>query len=483
MKTTWFIFIGFILSFPSAYAQELSLKDAVNRAKESNLTIQSQRKTEEIVRYETSASKRLYLPSLSLLGGYTHLSNPLEIDLSQIQGSVIEGMSAQNVSTLDHVYTNVVGTPLTQAEKETIYSNTKNTLENNYPDWNVEIAPQDYFTANLILKQPLFLAGALFNTGSIGEANYRKAKIVSEKVNDDVTQHVINSYLENVLLLEVKNSRKVNLEAVEKHLSNAEKLSKQGVIPSYQLYGAQAAVAKAQALYKVAENNYENGLLKLKVLLNFPQDTTIQLVTPWNEISISPDKQSIQNNIHNYSPILRMNNENLHLAKSTLNSRKAEFLPTIFALGELQLYQRNLPVTTPPWMIGAQMKWDIFNGTRTFTRMKASQLSIQEVELNNQMVSNELDLLTSKLYTDATNAFEMYQAQKSTVVLMEKTLNAISKEFSHGLVRSSEVIDAQTALDESRVAASTYLYAYYLALIELYKMEGRLDEFIVNFEK
>lgn len=472
-----------IVLLNNVYAQKLTIGAAVNRAKNSNLTIQSQKKTEEIIRYETSASKRLYLPSLSLVGGYTHLSNPLEIDLSQVQGSVIEGMANQNVSTLDHVYTNVVGTPLTQIEKESIYLNTKTTLENNYPDWSVEIAPQDYFTANLILKQPIFLAGALFNTGSIGESNYRKAKIVTEKVNDDVTQKVINSYLENVLLLEVKNSRRINLGAVEKHAENTEKLSKQGIIPAYQLYGAQAAVSKAKALFKVANNNYENGLLTLKVLLDFPMDTIIELTTPWKEISISPDKQSIHDNVHNYSPILRLNNQNLHLAKSTLNSRKAEFLPTIFAIGEFQLYQRNLPVTTPPWMIGAQMKWDIFNGTRTFIRMKASQLSIQEVELNNRMVSNELNLLTSKLYNDATNAFEMYQAQKSTVILMEKSLDAITKEFSHGLVRSIVVIDAQTTLDESRVAASTYLYAYYLALIELYKMEGRLDEFILNFEK
>ncbi len=483
MKTTWFIFIGFVLSFSSLYAQELSLKDAVKRAGESNLAIQSQKKAEEIVHYETNASKRLYLPSLSLLGGYTHLSNPLEIDLSQVQGSVIEGMSTQNVSTLDHVYTNIVGTPLTQIEKETIYLKTKTTLENNYPEWNVEISPQDYFTANLVLKQPIFLGGSLFNTGSIGEANYRKAKIVTEQVNNSVTQKVVNSYLEIILLSQVEESRKRNLEAVEKHLFNAEKLTEQGIIPAYQLYGAKAAVSKAKALLKVSINNRENGLLTLKVLLDFPMDTTIQLTSTWKDIMLSPDKKSIQKNVQDYSPILRMNHENLHIANSALNSRKAEFLPTIFALGELQLYQRNLPVTTAPWMIGAQMKWDIFNGTRTFTRMKASQLSLQEVSLNNQMVSKELDLLTSKLYTDAMNAFEMYQAQKNTVLLMDQALNAITKEFSHGLVRSVEVLDAQSSLDESRIAESTYLYAYYLALIELYKMEGRLDEFISNFEE
>jgi len=478
-----FSFISVILFFQIGLkAQSLSITEAVKIAQDSNRVIQSQQKAEKVVVETAKIAKRLYMPSVSLLGGYTYMSDPLAIDLGAVQTSVVEGMSYQNVNTLDAVNQQVTGAPLTDAQKQDVYNNTYKTLNEFYPEWNAEIAPQNYFTANLVVKQPLFLGGPLVNSGRIGTAEQRKVQILTEKVSNDISQKVINTYLEIILLEQLKKNRVLSLKAINKHLYNTEKLIEQGIIPAYQVYVAKAAVAKSEALNKVAVNNYHSATLSLNQLLNFPHDAEVELTTKISYIDILPPLSEIQNQAQGYSPIKRINNEELNLANYKYSSNQADFLPTVFALGELQLYQKNLPVITPPWMVGVQMKWDIFNGGRSGARLNASKVMIDQMELNNELIADEINLLTAKLYVKTQNAFEMYDAQKITVKLLTESLKAIKKEYAHGLVRSAQVVDAQAVLDDSKVAESTYLFTYYVSLAELYKLQGKLGEFLQKIE-
>lgn len=480
-----YIFTTLILlfQFTWSFSQTLSLTDAVNIAVNENLSIKSAQQHYRVIAQNGKIANRNYVPSVSLLGGYTHLSNSLELDMSQVKTSVIEGMSTQNVSTLNDVNIQLTGAPLSSAAQQTIYDNTYSSLDALYPDWNARLSEQNYFTANLVINQPIFLSGSFVNAGKIASSTTEIAKLTTSKKIDNTKQKVINVYFQALLLQQIKANQLTSLNAIQKHLSNANKLVEQGMLASYQVYEIQSAVNKSEALNKTAEANYELELSKLKTLLNLPADTQIVLSTQIPSFDLMLPLNDLQQNAIDYSHLSKINAESEKIAKYSYNSSKADFLPSLFAVGEFQLYQKNLPVTTPPWMVGVQLKWDLFNGSRSFARLKSNKLVLEKSQLDNEIIIEDIKLIIRQLYTEAQNNYELYLAQKKSVLLIQKTLTATQKEFSAGRVRSVDVLDTQARYDAGLIIESTYLVSYYLALTELNKLTGNLANYIQNIDK
>ena len=480
-----FFYILLILLYvgPFLQAQNLTLANAIELAKERNLRIQTNKKRSQASEHNYKAEKFNYLPTVSVVGGFTHLGEELRIDMSSVQASFVDGLANQNVNTIDLVKQSVGGSPLTPGQRETLYNSSATTLNNLYPDFDARVAYQDYFMAGVTVTQPIFMGGKLKGLNSVAASEYAISKQIYQQTSDIVIQRAIIQYFTVVLFEDVVKARKASVKAMEKHEFNTTKLVEQEIIPSYHKLGAQAALAGANTKLTLAENDLETALSAYKNLLNIPTDTTIILSSDFKYVAFQlEEKQSAERSLA-YSPILKINSQNQQIANTNTSIAKSGYLPNIFAIGEVQLYQQNLPVITPPWMVGVQMKWDIYSGNKHVNRTRAAKLMEEQTSMASTLIANDINLAIKNSYNKAKNSRTIYESETKTYELMEASFNAIQKQYIHGFMKSSEVVDAQLLVDDAHLAQLTSLYTYYIALVELYKLRGELNEFVTLYEE
>ena len=463
-------------------SQTLSLKDAVNIAHQKNLSIQKHSSYEEASYKTMQAGDKHYLPTVSLYGGYTHLSEELQLDLSQVQTSFVDGLSRQQVATLDVVNQELYGVPLSDQQKTDIYNSSSDVLNDLYPNFDARLAYQDYFMASVFVNQPIFLGGRLNQASQIEQSNYKISQYSSQQAKDIVTQRTISQYFTILLMKHVVNTRQSAWQGMVQHDSSTIHLVKAEIIPSFYEYGAKAAVSGAESRWVAANNEYEAAMTNFKNLLNLPLDTTIEPTDSLYFVDFSANIEEAQQSSITYSPLIKMNEESQSIAESNISLAKSGYLPDVFAIGEFQLYQENLPVVTPPWMVSVQMKWDIFNGGRHVNNVQAARLYQDAAEKDRDLISNELRTQVVNASARIESSKIVYLNQIKTRRLSYKNYRAIEKQYKHGLVRSNEVIDAHVLYEEAELAELEALYLYYLSVIELHALKGDLNAFIEKYE-
>ena len=484
MKKNYISYIVILLSLHaySAYSQEISLSDAVNLAQQKNLQIQSSLSTKDANEKTLKASNGSYLPRVSLYGGYTHLGDELKLDMSQLQESFVDGLSKQQVSTLDIVSQNITGTPLTDAQKQAIYNTSSTALNELYPNFDPTLSYQDYFMASVFVNQPIFLGGKINSVNNVAESNYKIAEHTSNQTSDLINSETVTQYFTLLLLKEKIKARKATYDGMLKHDSSTIKLVKAEIIPAFYEYGAKAAVSDAESMLQLAEHEYETSMNSFKTLLNVPLDTIIQPKDSLYFVDIMVDIDEAKEKSVEHSHLLKINQEAKSIAESNISMSKSGYLPDIFAVGEIQLYQKNLPAITPPWMLGLQLKWDIFNGGKHMNHVKAAKLYKDVADKENELITRKLETEVVNAYSRVQNTKLIYLNQIETKTLSQKNYHSIEKQYKHGLVRSNEVITANVLFQESRLKELEALYLYYLAVIELHALKGDLNTFVQNYE-
>lgn len=466
----------------SSQSQSLSLQQAVGLMTQQNLQIQQQTVTREASYKTMQAGSKYYMPTVSLYGGFTHLSDELSLDLSQVQESFVDGLSKQQVSTLNLVNQELNGSSLSEAQQSEIYNTSSGVLNELYPNFDARLSYQDYFLSSVFINQPIFLGGRLSTASDITKSNHQIVEHALQQTTDIVAQETIVAYFTLMLFEDVIATRESAYEAMVSHDSSTVHLVNAEIIPAFYEYGAKAAVSSAESRIIMAQHEYNAALVNFKTLLNVPLDTTLvpsdELVFVDFNLSIAETQESSVA----YSPLIKINEETRNIAESNITMAQAGFLPDIFAIGEFQLYQENLPVITPPWMLGVQLKWDIFNGGRNVNHVQAAKLYQTASEKNSEYISSKLRSEVINASGRVASLKAVYLNQIITKDFSRKNYRAIQKQYKHGLVRSNEVIDAQVLYEVAALAEHEALYIYYLSVIELFALKGDLNAFIETYE-
>lgn len=482
IKNVFSLIVFFLFFIQNSDAQKMSIRDAIELAQKRNLQIKSSESTKNANEKTLKASNGNYLPRVSLYGGYIHLGEELKLDMSQLQESFVDGLSRQQVSTLDQVNQSITGNPLTDTEKQAIYNSSSTALNQLYPNFDPTLSYQDYFMASVFINQPIFLGGKINNTTHIAESNYKIAEHKSNQTLDLVNTETVTQYFTLLLLKEKIKTREATYKGMVKHDSSTIKLVKAEIIPAFYEYGAKAAVSNAASMLQLAEHEYETTMNNFKTLLNVPLDTIIQPIDSLYFINLFVDLEKAKKESIEHSHLLKINEETKSIAQSNIKMSKSNYLPDIFAVGEIQLYQKNLPAITPPWMLGLQLKWDVFNGGKHINHVKAAKLFKEVTITENELMTRKLETEVVNAYSRVQNTKTVYLNQIDTKKLSEKNYHSIEKQYKHGLVRSNEVIQANILFQESQLKELEALYLYYLSVIELHSLKGDLKTFVQNYE-
>ena len=342
-----------------AGAQNVSLEDCFTLARNNNLLIKQAGASLKAREYALQAEKQSYLPKIDLLAGYNYLSKPLEVNLQQVKDGILEGSSRQAVNTANEVFKAITGNELSQNAQSIIYNSGKSILNTFYPDYNPALSKQQYFMAGLGVRQPIWLGNKLQTVKDVAAAEVKAGRYNLDLAQQQVELLIALQYLRIMYLNNILQHQQQIVKSFERIEYDANEMVRQNLLPPYQRNWATTAVIIARSRRQNQELEKQTALVELNKLMNLPADTilTITDTLPYKPVT---DLPGYSPEFWSANPAYLSIESKQDLAKASLKGSKSFSLPNIFAIGNLQLYQKDLPLTIPPWLVGVA---EYYSGT------------------------------------------------------------------------------------------------------------------------
>ncbi|NPD46661.1 MULTISPECIES: TolC family protein [unclassified Lentimicrobium] len=473
------IILMVIMSFPtSVKSQNISLTDAIAYGIQHNEEILRQKEVVFQKQYEHAAMKGNFLPKITAAGGYTYLSENMQINMEQVKGSLDDVLSKYGVAVANEII------PIeTSPEFQQGLYNSINSSLSKLPAYNIEIDNQHMPTANIVATQPIFMGGKIIAGTKFAKAESNEASYELIKVSNEVTQTIIKRYLAVVLLQDVVETRANVLEGMKEHRNEAEKAIEIGVVPPHVLLRADVAVADAKRKMKDDENNLQLALLALKSEMGMKEDTVLvisdKMKYHMNAIALDSSLQDA----YEAQPIFGILEQKRIMVRQNYNVKRSEILPKVVAWGEYGFFREELPIIQPPVMLGIQVKMNLFNGLKNINEMKAAKHLEMEVDYAEDYARNQIKLWVNKSYINILNSQSKYQEMQAVIAMAEENLRVNEKRFTEGLTASLDVLDARLLLEGELVEELVSLYDYYNALADFYTATAQPEKILEIFNQ
>ncbi len=337
-------------------------------------------------------------------------------------------------------------------------------------------------SAGIEVNQTLFNGKSIAIVSKLG---------ISEDIYNLQTLSKIEDLVYNVIQLYIQHQ--ITIEQREIVLSNYEKI---------------------EYLVKIAQAQYDNGILKkldvdqLKVnrtnvgseltniniasaqqinvfrfYLDLENDQPISLTEKLND----SDKFPLSNTILLEENLdYRLLKQQIELNKKDRNVIKSDFLPTLSAFARYNYtgQSNEFNFTNDKYsdfksgVWGLNLSIPIFDGFRTKIQLQENKLILEQLELSKKNLKNAANLE----YENAKIKMEQYEisilTQQDNMKLAQELYEITKISYHEGVAPLTDLLNAETSLNEAQSMYITALLNYKLAELEHLKVSGKLVQLI-----
>ncbi|MBX7150138.1 TolC family protein [bacterium] len=419
--------------------ENLSLEEALRRAKTNNFDLLQARYETDYARGDKNKSYSVFLPQITL--------------------------SEMAITTTDPL--NVFGFKLKQ---EIVAQSDFNPTLLNDPK------RIDNFTTKIEFKQPLINPDGLW--GKSAAHNALNAMEQKEMRTGFYIEFAVKAkYYELVLARQSLAVIDKSLEAARANRDLAKNYFDQGMITQSDFLFADVRLLDLENKKNETENSIKNTNEALKLLLGIDN---YEEIIPTD--SLEPPKslnflKSIEN-INNDRSDMRAMKSGMLASQQMIRMQEFKFLPSLNAFGSYEWNDKKLFGTGGKnWMVGAMLKWDIFTG---FDQVG----EIQKAKAKYQLAKNAYQQNRLKNKNDLETALRNLETAKKKITLTGKAIQQASENFriltdrySKGMEKTTDLLNAEAMLANAQL---DYLNALYFYTMNVFMLELLSEEKITD---
>ena len=285
-------------------------------------------------------------------------------------------------------------------------------------------------------------------------------------------------------LYEIAKSRYEN--ALE-HLKNVEAMRSQGLVPEFTEMQVKVEVENIKPILKKLQNANLSAKDGLKILLNIPQETNIEVEGKFEfengEIPPVTDLIAEAKEMNLTIKTLKVKNQ---LDKEFTAIDKGAYWPTLVAFGnyafqgtgdkwDFRDYQQST--------VGLSLSINLFQGLRTKHKVEQDEIVEKQTAEQIKALTDATEMQIKSKYNELLRVRDEITAMKQNVELAEQAYNIAENRFTQGLSSRLEVNDAAVALANARVNYVKAVHDFLIARATLYDLVGRVDKSYYNYVK
>jgi outer membrane protein len=391
---------------------------------------------------------------------------------------------------------------------------------------------QNYFTVGLNLQSSaqIFNWYSKKNTILASEWSVQAAKAATEKLKDDISLSVANSYLQVLLAREQQSIADVQVKQSVTQLDIVNKQVKAGALPELNAVELESQLANDSANLISATGNVTQAKYVLQSYMNLDPATTFEIEEPpVDKIPIDPIGELQPENVYALAlvnlPQQRYNEFNLNAAEKNSLVAKAALYPTISAFGNLGTnygYFRTpifaqvpngfgpsglvvpdgsggfINVQRPLFTnggktgyitsdglgtqfsnnfgqsIGISLSVPIFSGWQGKANYQKAKLNIKSLNYQKELDNQTLKQNIYQAYNAAVVALEKFTSSAKAVESAQKSYDFSTKRYNIGMLSTLEQITNQNNLFRAKLqyVLNQFDYVFKMKVLEFYKGQG-----------
>jgi outer membrane protein TolC len=338
---------------------------------------------------------------------------------------------------------------------------------------------RDQFTANVTINlvQPLTPLLSIHQGYRATQHMADAARLDMEGKRVDLAYQVTRTYLQLMLANAYVEVADTGVEQVEAHLKQARQFRRAGLIGKQEVLKAQLELARAKE--RVIQARYGGNLASagLAVLIGLPAS---ERIVPTEKVVDPPpapsgDLDGTLDKALKARPELKAMERKHRAAVAGKESKKWSMLPQISAMASYQYnYGQATFMPENAFIVGGVLQWDIWDWGNKYYGMKAAGAKAAQAAAGKRLLRDGIEIEVRKAFLGLEQARESLEVARIAITEAEENFRIETKRFEAQSATTTDVLDAQLALTRAKLAYSTQLFNYYVALAGLKKAMGRI---------
>lgn len=453
MYSTKKIFLQILLLFCGVSATKaqtpISFSDAQAKMLHQNKDVMINDKKIEMSGYNQKSTQGLMYPHFKAFSTVTLMNKDIKVDLNDERGKVAEQFGLPNPATLG--------------------------------DWNFLLQKKDIEVTGISMTWPIYTGGKIRAANKAAKINTSIAETEKTNAEQELISELADRYYKAKLAEEAVKVRQQVLDGMNVHLSNADKLEKNGMIAGAEVLQAKVAVAEA-----------ERQLLGAKKDLQLAQTALAATIEDENEDYSLSSPFFLKNNmapLADYKEMAAANYPQIQklkllekLTEEGIKAENANYLPTVALTGQKILASNNFPLLKNPLIMGVGATYNLFDGFSRGNKIKAAKTQKETVILTREKVETDIKTLVEKYYNELKKSEEQIVSLQTSLQLAEELVRVRKNSFAEGIASSVDVIDAELNLSSTKLQSLKAYSDYDATLAKLYEICGISKDYTSNIQ-
>ena len=431
------------------------------------------------------ASKGLYLPKVGIVASYMVMSDNLTLDLTPVKDAitplygalskygVFSGVPNPDPNT-NKVLPILSDNLSTQAVRGQLASGLTQIQSTN---WDEMIQKKQFGVVGANFQWPIFVGGKIGVANKVSKIEQAEAMEVTRQKEGELMSELVERYYGLCLANQALHVRMDVYKGMNQHLSDAQKMQKQGLIANAEVLHAKVYNAQAERELSKAKRTATVINAALNNTLASESDSTLVPVSELFYLDTIEGIDYFEKAAHQKNPLLMQVESKRQLVHQSLKAERADYFPAIALTGMYDIVNKDLSPYMPDWTVGVGMKWTLFDGTARYRKVKAARFKADQVEEINEKAYADVTTMVDKLYNELNMYHEQLTELESAKNFAEEYLRVREKAFHEEMSNATEVVDANLALASVRIERLQAMYNYDLTLARLLQFSGIPEEF------
>jgi len=311
-------------------------------------------------------------------------------------------------------------------------------------DFN-DVPDVDNLNVRGVLTMPLYTGGRVKAGRDAAKANTEAARANAEAVQNALAFEVARAFHTVLKTREFIRAAEAAVESFEKHLVIASNRLDTGAALKLDVLDVQVRLAQAREDLAHVRNASALSIRALRNALGIEAgdidvaDRAPTVAVPsGNDFSRRPEFLALQ--------------QAERAAEAHVRQMKSGYRPRVSAFGSLDYDQGWVnDGDGKSYTAGVMVQWDLWDGKLTRGRVSEAQANLEAMREEEHKLRLAIDFEVEQARRQLNEADERLLVNRSSVAQAEESVELTRARFEQGLVLSTQLIDAQTALTAARM--------------------------------
>lgn len=421
----------------------LSLDEAIDVALDNSKELAAARAGAEAAQARAGQARAGFFPAISASGSYTRLDEAPYMDASQF-GDMFAPLMVPFQDLVDEGY-------LDPATLEGLSGGGSD---------KIYLGDDDIYSVGLTVTQPLFTGGAILSAHGAASHGARAGALSARRAEDRLRFAVTEAYTGLVQAGAALDVMDAAAEQVRSHLSDVEAFFEEGMVLESDLMLARVKASEVELARSRAEHLVRLADAALSFVMGIDVETSVD---PRDALDARPAAVgglgALTDLALDARPDLLAANEAVAAADNGVSLARSGYFPQVVLMGSYNWDRPNReyePEFYKHWSATLAVSMNVFDWGLTGNRVREARAGLAQAERVSAMFADAVRLEVKQGYLEHEEAVDALAIAEDGLAQAREGERIVREAFRNGAAKSSDVLDAQTALttaEMNRIAA------------------------------